>query len=299
MTRDSSGFEFARHSGTDQRFFVGEDREWKPGARAMVGIAIDPLSSVELSGFFLTGNKSSASAVSPGDNLDARFLGTAINYPGVNVTPTVGGVAGDVFSASRRIDVNLNSELWGAEANYRRRVAVGMPNLKVDVLAGFRYIHFADTMSVFSDDDGTGVRYLGYLNVNARNDLYGAQVGFDARYDFNPVFSAALVAKGGIFSNSISRDRVMNTVNGAGTFANEYTDRVTTSHFAGVVDVSPTLIVKIAPKAELFAGYQALWLTGVSQSRDYYLNAGVVADRSVPTSSVLYHGARGGVRIGF
>src|SRR5262245_50303773 len=150
MTRDSSGFEFARHSGTDQRYFADGNRDWQPGARGTLGIAIDPLSSVELSGFFITGNKSSASAISATDNLDARFLGTAIGYPGVNIVPTVSPLAQDIFSASRRIDVKLNSELWGAEANYRRRIVTSMPNLKFDVLAGFRYVHFSDTMNVFS-----------------------------------------------------------------------------------------------------------------------------------------------------
>lgn len=299
MTQSTDRFEFARHNGTDQRFFADQDRDWKPGARFTVGVAIDPLSSIEMSGFFLTGTGSSATARAPTDSLDARFLGTAVGYPGVNINPTIGGTAIDIFSASRRIDVNLNSEIWGAEGNYRRRIATGLPNVRVDVLAGLRYVHLGSTMNVFSDDDGTGAVWLGYLNVSARNDLYGAQLGFDARYDFNSAFSLGLVAKGGIFADNISRNRVMNTINGAGVFANVYNDTVSATNFAGLVEISPTLIYKVGARAEVFAGYQALWLTGVSQAQHYYLNAGLVEDRSVPTSSVLFHGARAGLKVGF
>lgn len=131
-------------------------------------------------------------------------------------------------------------------------------------------------------------------NWHTNNNLYGFQIGaFVPLIASQSPWSLSASPKIGIYGNQC----LSQWKNGvpAGTIQN--TNSIFRNQVAFAGDLSATLGYRISKRCTLQAGYQLLWLNGISVAAD---QAAVLSAASIPTGtnssgSAFYHGALAGV----
>jgi hypothetical protein len=107
---------------------------------------------------------------------------------------------GKVGPFSGSVGFDMDSQLWGAEANFIHAL-FWTPALRVRLLGGFRYLDLGENLSLFFKRVTLGnaaVPFLGKTfpssleladdSFQAHNQFYGPQVGFDGQYFLGTVF---------------------------------------------------------------------------------------------------------------
>lgn len=144
--------------------------------------------ALELSYFGLYDWSESATLTSAADNLSVVGV-TGLTLPN--------------FTLASAVDVDYSSDLYNAEFNYVR--SFYYQGAKIDFLSGFRYVHLDENLGITSDNTLLGMFApgVGTYDVDARNNLYGQQIG--ARFT-RPFYRWSLqtVGKAGVFLNDAS-----------------------------------------------------------------------------------------------
>lgn len=159
--------------------------------------------AIELGYFGLYGWSENATFTDPGGSL------TVTGFPGL--TPVVF----PNFSDAESVAVRYDSDLYNAEFNYVR--SFYNRGAKIDFLSGFRYVHLDESLGIASDNTDTllGTAIApgeGTYDVNARNNLFGFQVGGRYSRPFGR-WSLQTTGKAGIFLNDASTSqRLADTV---------------------------------------------------------------------------------------
>lgn len=169
-----------------------------------------------------------------------EFNGTdsrAMAAPGVSTPLSVDGIEFGGVNAQAYFDgagehrLWRRSEMYNAEVNFLRTGLgscdpCGCNPLRIDCLAGFRYIRFTDQILFGSLQQGAtwggnGGLNEAYLNDRISNDLFGFQVGLDGSYQIAPKWRLFCNTKVGIFENHIQNS--FDAFRGDGTVANPTT----------------------------------------------------------------------------
>ncbi|MGO9773809.1 MAG: BBP7 family outer membrane beta-barrel protein [Roseiarcus sp.] len=224
------------------------------------------------------------------------------------------------------------TNLSGAEANGRLDLSPG-----VTVLGGLRWLQLNDTLvgwlipadriaptwkgpcllpgasgCALSDvpnppPGGSVVIYPPFWTTSTRNDLYGAQIGVDAKLLELRRFSIDGVIKAGVFDNNAEQTTVVSMAKQL------YTAQATTNAAAFVGEADLQVKYQLAKGLALKVGYEALWLDGVAlapgQIRETYTTSPSPASPSTPVSAralgvncgsnVLFQGATAGLEYSF
>jgi hypothetical protein len=149
--------------------------------------------------------------------------------------------------------------------------------------------------------------YPPFWTSSARNNLYGAQVGVDAKLLELGRFSLSGQIKAGVFDNNAEQTTVVSMAKAL------YTAQATTNRAAFVSEAGLEVRYQLTEGLALKAGYQALWLDGVAlapgQVQETYTTGPTLTCPSTPLSAralgvnsganVLFQGATFGLEYSF
>jgi len=218
------------------------------------------------------------------------------------------------------------TNLYNAEANGRLNLSPG-----VTVLGGFRWLQLNDTLvgwltpadriapnwkgpcllqgasgCALSDvpnppPGGSVVIYPPFWTAKTQNNLYGAQIGVDAKLLELGRLSIDGVIKAGVFDNDARQSALVSM---AKTL---FPTQAAANHAALVSEADLQLKYQLAKGLALKVGYEALWLDGVAlapgQIRETYTTAPpTLSARALGVncgSNVLFQGATVGLEVSF
>ena len=172
-----------------------------------------------------------------------------------------------------------DSHLDGFELNLRRSVGCGW----LTVLGGFRFVELDESAAVFTDTR----LVLTTARAGAVNDLYGFQLGADARLWGGCWLAWDAKVRAGVYGNEAATT-VMSIQPGVPNLSASAED----SHTAFLGELGLTGTVQLVDCLALRAGYQLMWLEGVALAPDQF----AVADPTTGLATVdtsggaLYHG---------
>ena len=190
------------------------------------------------------------------------------------------------------------SRLYNAEVNMRWH-----PCRRVTVLTGFRWVNVTEELvGILTPPTahGTGP----FWDTRTKNNLYGLQIGADAKLLERNRFSIDGVLKTGIFDNhaseatSVRIDRI------------QFPESDSTDCLAFLGEVGVQCHYQVNRRLSLKAGYEAVWLQGLALAPGQIVETyshGSVIPREVSvqslgvncSSGVFYHGATTGLEYSF
>jgi hypothetical protein len=155
------------------------------GARAQAGMWFNrcPDWGADIGGFFLSRRTETFFIASHGNPILASPLtNEKTGLPG-NILVAFPGGPPDGVSGSYQIA--YSSELWGAEANARRKLCCGC-NYHLDLFGGVRYIQLQEKLSIMDVEfaEPMGPLFVVSESFATRNRFYGGQIGLDGEYHF-------------------------------------------------------------------------------------------------------------------
>jgi hypothetical protein len=207
------------------------------------------------------------------------------------------------------------TNLYNAEANGRLDLSS-----RVTMLAGFRWLELNDnlqgtlppadltaptwkqnfTFNIFQiTPGGPAGNYPPFWNTHTTNNLYGVQIGVDARMLELGRFSLQGLMKIGIFDNNAQQST------GVSLEKVVYPSQATTNRVAFVGEVGLQLKYQVIKGLAVKVGYEALWLDGVAlapgqiQQTSSSLPSSVHALGINCGSAVLFQGATAGLEYSF
>jgi hypothetical protein len=196
----------------------------------------------------------------------------------------VGGIApftGDIETGN----VSTSGQIRSAELNWRT-----WNGLSLNWLAGFRWVEWTDSMDIaFVDPFGEGS-----LRSKTGNNLYGGQIGADARlWNRGGRFKLNAIGKAGVFYNSGVYQRTVAILDGAVINSPSATSDETA--FFGEVGLNAT--TQLTKSIAWRLGYNVFWLSGVATAPQQLAANNVVGDPAVidTNGSVLLHGVNTGI----
>jgi hypothetical protein len=216
-----------------------------------------------------------------------------------------------------------STNLYNAEVNGRLDLSP-----RVTVLGGLRWLQLNDTLvgwltpadrnapgwktacleqspppCSLSDASSTEAAstYAPFWTAKTQNNLYGAQIGVDAKLLELGRFSIDGLIKAGVFDNNATQSALVSMEKKL------FPTQATTNHPAFVSEAALQAKYQLAKGLALKVGYQALWLDGVAlapgQIRETYSTAPpTVTARALgvnTSSNVLFQGATVGIESSF
>jgi hypothetical protein len=189
------------------------------------------------------------------------------------------------YRTTNTIQFNYDSKLYNSELNVRWN-----PLCRVTMLAGFRWVELRE------DLEGGIIAPLfePFWITRTKNDLYGFQIGTDAKIWERGCFSIDGLVKGGIFGNHAEQtSTIIDSTITRGSSS--------TNHTAFLGELGVQCKYQVNCNLTLRAGYEAMWLQGVA------LAPGQIHESNFSTSQfgidtnsgVFYHGATAGFEYAF
>jgi len=262
---------------TDNNFFrVGQgDFSYEAGPRAVVGYDFNQRVAYEATYYGIYTWDWSTTVTAPDD---------------VNVVGDLGLNPALAFFNADIATVSLDSTFHNVEIN-----RIGSFNDCVAWILGFRYVRLVEKfrMSVTDDVFMPGETTSAY-NVDARNNLFGAQIGLRLRHMIGN-FSYDLIGKAGIYGNAAEQSQFVGTDGGATIRDSETTG----SDVAFVGDIMLTGRYHFSSAVALQGGYQAMWMDGLALAANQldFSDAAGAGQTLDLKGNVFIHGAHVGLLI--
>ena len=162
------------------------------GMRFTTGAWLNQYQSVGLDGsFFELPRKTSHQRFqSSGDPmLGPLFVDPAANQLNLIVDSIPPAVPGSLGIASATSTITSSEQLWGSEVNFRIQ-SYSIVSDRTDLLVGFRYLSFDESLSVtsVSTTTATGDTVTQLDSFGVHNQFYGPQIGFQSDFNRGPWF---------------------------------------------------------------------------------------------------------------
>jgi Putative beta barrel porin-7 (BBP7) len=172
--------------GASLAAFGGDNRDsdWQSGFRIRAGTWLESGAGIDIGAFTVLRSKGNFAFGSNGDpGIFRPFFNTSAGAEDAGLVAFVDPVAGPILSG--RVAIQTETDLFGAEANYRTGWTTGLGG-RLDALVGYRYVRFRDSIAIQSDSVTAvpaGAAPIGtHINVYDRftglNQFNGAQIGF-------------------------------------------------------------------------------------------------------------------------
>lgn len=204
--------------------------------------------------------------------------------PGTNAL--VFNLPGDInFRTSDPMQFDYSSKLYNGEINLRWN-----PLCRVTMLAGFRWVELRENL-----DGGVLVPTLEpFWNTTTKNNLYGFQIGTDAKLWERCRFSIDGLVKAGVFDNHAEHRSTIPS----GT---DVSVSDSTNHTAFLGEVGLQAKYQVTCNLTLRAGYEAIWIEGVALAPGQIQETRFRTEETgINTSGgVFYHGATAGFEYSF
>ena len=177
------------------------------------------------------------------------------------------------------------------------------PWRQVTVLAGFRWAEVMEELQGILSPPGTSGAGP-FWDTQTKNNLYGLQIGAEARLFERGRFSIGGVLKAGAYDNHAEE------ASSARMARIWFGDSCTTDHFAFLGEIGVQCKYQVLPRLSLKAGYEAMWLEGVALRPARSRKRIVILRAIVPQSAyysmgvncnsgAFYHGATVGMEYSF
>jgi hypothetical protein len=250
------------------------------GGRATFGYLCDD-AAIELTGFYLPEQSSSASFIDPGQ-LNLFFHKTPAGFQG----PSGAGL----LTRADAVVLDLKTSMGDAELNYRwwSRAFTG-----TEGILGFRYMNVQERADITAGSVTSGQasglppqQLEAIYMARANNNLLMAQTGFEWNLPLFKCLSLGVMAKGAFGADYITATTRVS--NGAGFVgANARRDDWT---YASTYEVNVFLDIVQFEKMRLRFGYTALWLVHVAEGFQQ-VNFDLSQQPTIHDSgSIFYHG---------
>ncbi len=233
--------------------------EFRAGVRALVGRSLGEWYRVEAS-YFGSHSWSDRAAVW---NTDANGAGGIGNlYSPFSQFGDPVGVVG--FDYNTFASIRFESRLNNGEVNLRRRILMRPGSYEASFLVGGRYLDISEQFDyhTYSALPGPLAR-TNDVNTDTRNKLIGFQIGLLGQFLIQPRCWIDFEMKGGIYQNRASLDRVF-TVTEIGGQTSSIPGEDTHDRTSLVGDLSLQFNYQFSPGWTFYAGYNAIWVTGVA-----------------------------------
>ena len=177
-----------------------------------------------------------------------------------------------------QIDGTFTSNLNSIEVNLGHQ-----HNDWIKCLAGFRYLSIDESLH-FDFFDGM-IDYSDYEG-SVNNDLYGVQAGAEVLLlDRGGPLTVDGIFRAGIYRNEASYDGVY-----ANGMSAQVVDSASQTAFVGEIGINANLL--LTDNVEFNAGYNMLWVSGISLLEEQLAAANWMAGTGINTDgSAFYHGA--------
>ena len=259
--------------------------EFDAGMRALLGVTLGDWYRLEAVYF---GSYSWDDEVAV-RNLDLNDQGGAGNlYSPLSNFGLPAGIVG--LDYNNYVSLHFSSRMNNGELNMRRRVLMRPGAYETSFLFGARYMDIREQFDYYTESTtpGPGVT-SNAVAIATENKLIGAQIGMLSQFLLEPRSWVDFEMKGGIFQNQATMTRTYSVDNAAAVTGNDGVDRTT---FVG--DISLQYNYQLAPSWTVYAGYNAIWVTGVALAADNFETDPTLLTLG-PTlinhrGSVVYHG---------
>jgi hypothetical protein len=255
---------------------------FQPIPTLTVGVTWCGQNSLEVTGWYMPSNRSQAVAALPG-RLDALFGGqTPFGFSGDN----------GMWLQDDVVTIQRETQLINAEVNYRRdNVAIE----GCELILGARFIDWDETLKWYTgDDDLTFHSALGapdpkreatYL-VRGNNRLALLQAGFDWEHPVWKFLTFGMQGKAGAGADFAEQTHTLTRGDGFVGFHNVRNEIL----FSQVYDVSMWFDFYFTERCKLRAGYQVLYMMGITVPEDGVNYNLKVQDTFNRNGSVFYSG---------
>ncbi len=247
------------------------DGGWRSGGRVQAGYWFDPQRArgIEVSFFDLQDTSSGFAANSNGFPILAR--------PFVDATTGVSNslIIGYPGFSTGAVAASETSRLLGAGALYRQDIG-NWAGQRISALIGYRYLHSSDGLSIPFATNAPGLASLsGFDAFNAASNFHGVDLGLDGEWKRGAWILEwrGKVALGANINNAGINGMSSLTAFGATTTAPggflalpSNIGNFSQTRFAAVPEIALNAGYQIAPRWQLFAGYDLLYWTDVQRT---------------------------------
>lgn len=250
---------------------------WRPGGRLQAGYWFDPSRSrgIEASVFGLGDISTRFNADSNTTPIIARpFFNALTNAQDAAIVAFPGVTSGNVA-------INETSRFYGAGALYRQDIGT-WANMRVSALAGYRYLHVSDDLSIATQQTvvGGGIIPAGTTfavtdSFRAGSDFHGVDLGLAGQWQrdrWTLEWRTKVALGGNINTSNVNGTSAVTlggvTINSVGGLLALPSNIGSTSQtrFAVVPELSLKAGYQIAPQWRLFAGYDVLYWSDVQRA---------------------------------
>lgn len=224
-----------------------------------------------------------------------------------NLAPNDAGGAGNLYSpfsdfgdpaAVAGLDYNnfasvrFASRLNNGELNLRRRVLMRPGSYETSVIFGGRYVEISEQFDYLTQTTTLLPGSTG-MAIDTRNRMIGLQVGMLSQFLMQPKCWIDFEMKGGVFQNRTTLGRTFVTAQveqGIDVYSGG--DERDRTSFVG--DLSLQFNYQFAPSITFFAGYNAMWVTGLAMAeRNFVSDVGILTlgpTQIDHAGQAVYHG---------
>ncbi len=169
------------------------------------------------------------------------------------------------------VNVSLTQRIWGLDANLRYKLYC-CPNLRIDLLAGYRNFNLEEGVSINENLNFAGGSNSINDNYNVNNAFNGGQIGVDAEWRFLPRWTLGSQVKlaMGVDHQSVGISGsqsnpfigVANAPAGVGFFAtNSNIGNYSRNQFSVLPEANVKLGLDITKNVRIFVGYNVLYMS--------------------------------------
>jgi hypothetical protein len=250
---------------------------WRPGGRLQAGYWFDPSRSrgIEASVFGLGDVSTGFNANSNTTPILARpFFDALANAQSAIFVASPGATSGNIA-------INETSRFYGAGALYRQDIGT-FGNMRVSALAGYRYLHVSDNLSIATQQTVVGgvVIPIGTTftisdSFRAGSDFHGIDLGLAGQWQrdrWTLEWRGKVALGGNINTSTVNGTNTINVLGVTTTTAGGFLalpsniGSASQTRFAVVPELSLKAGYQIAPQWRLFAGYDVLYWTDVQRA---------------------------------
>jgi hypothetical protein len=257
------------------------DPDMAGGLRGTIGYLFGN-QSIELTGFWIPENSSSADFFFPG-RIDAFFNNAPLGFEGDN----------GLWLQADHIKTTLRTQLANAEINYRwwNEALTGG-----EAIIGIRYLDQRERLSIFTGDDDLTVldangnpdptRQATYA-IDAHNHILAPQLGLEYHNALLSWLGITLSAKGAWGVNWVDSRAKLTRGDGFQGFDLTRHD----SLFSQVYEGGAFFDIYLLDRMRVRAGYNLLWLVDVAEAvREVNFDLANQLNGKLQTGSIFYHG---------
>jgi hypothetical protein len=198
--------------------------------------------------------------------------------------PALFDTTNGMFLEADLISTYFRTSLASAELNYRYKSEAFFTT---ELILGVRYVNQQETLGVTTINDPGNPLAQATYTVHTQNNVIAPQIGLEWSHIFANLFTLGFTAKAALGADVTNVQTELLRGDGYIGFSNSRG----ATELAGVWEFGPFFDLNLTEKFHIRAGYNAIWMTGMTLAVDQFdLNLSQPGGRVSHDGSVFYHG---------